>query len=88
MRDDVAVDIAEALAMRHALSITIESGFTNVILETDNIKLYNHLRKGIFVPSKFGCTLNDIHYLASLCHSCNYSFVKREGNHVAHGLAY
>ncbi|XP_021757304.1 uncharacterized protein LOC110722305 [Chenopodium quinoa] len=80
-------DVAEALAMRHALSITLESGFRKVCLETDCLKLHNHLIKGVESPTTFGMIVKDIRALASLCQSVSFSFVKRSGNCVAHGLA-
>ncbi|XP_021752476.1 uncharacterized protein LOC110717982 [Chenopodium quinoa] len=47
-------DIAEALAMRHALSIALESGFRRVCVETDCLKLHSHVSKGNAPPTEFG----------------------------------
>ncbi|XP_021728488.1 uncharacterized protein LOC110695581 [Chenopodium quinoa] len=93
MRDaigDVAatcLDVAEAMALRHALVITMESGFLKVCLETDNLKLFHNLRKGSVDQTAFGLIIKDILLLASSCHVCTYAFVKREGNKVTHSLA-
>ncbi|XP_021763700.1 uncharacterized protein LOC110728362 [Chenopodium quinoa] len=81
------VDIAEALAMRHALSITMEAGFLRLCLETNCLKLHSHLKKGYVTPTPFGRIVSDILTLSRLCHFCSSSFVKRDGNRVAHGLA-
>lgn len=41
------VDIAEAVAARHALKIAIDSGLRSVVLESDDcLKLINHLKRG------------------------------------------
>ncbi|XP_021747929.1 uncharacterized protein LOC110713793 [Chenopodium quinoa] len=80
-------DIAEAIAMRHALSIVIESGFRNVCMETDCLKLHSHLIKRNTLATTFGSIINDIIHLARSCQSCYFSFVKREGNQVSHALA-
>ncbi|XP_021744201.1 uncharacterized protein LOC110710236 [Chenopodium quinoa] len=81
------VDIAEALTMRHALSIAIDSGFRNVCMETDSLKLHNHLIKRCSPATAFGSIINDILQLSSSCLSCYFSFVKRNCNRVAHALA-
>ncbi|XP_021735105.1 uncharacterized protein LOC110701784 [Chenopodium quinoa] len=82
------VDVVEALAMmRHSLYIAMEAGFRCVSLETDCLKLHNHLVKGLTTPTTFGVIVNDMLKLAQLCQSCCYSFVKRGGNKVAHALA-
>ncbi|XP_021729784.1 uncharacterized protein LOC110696742 [Chenopodium quinoa] len=81
------VDVAEALAMRHASNISIEAGFRNVCLETDSLKLHNHLVKGLAPCHAFWKIVNDILRLTFSCQSCSFSFVRRTGNRVAHCLA-
>ncbi|KAL2931647.1 hypothetical protein RDABS01_037057 [Bienertia sinuspersici] len=81
------VEMAEAMAMRHALRINIEAGFTNFVLEMDNMKLFSHLAKGTEEPTHFGGVTADIRHLATLCQDISFSFIRREGNRVAHGLA-
>ncbi|XP_021730604.1 uncharacterized protein LOC110697547 [Chenopodium quinoa] len=80
-------DIAEAIAMRHALSIAIDSGFRNVCVETNCFKLHSHLIKWCARATAFGSTINDIIQLSRSCHSYCFSFVKRNDNRVAHALA-
>ncbi|XP_021768618.1 uncharacterized protein LOC110732940 [Chenopodium quinoa] len=81
------VDVIEAMAMRHALQVTMESGFSSVCLETDCFKLYSHLSKATVTTNAFGRIVNDILMLARSCQACSFSFVKRSGNKVAHSLA-
>ncbi|KAL2932257.1 hypothetical protein RDABS01_037667 [Bienertia sinuspersici] len=86
-KGDYAVDIAEAMAARFALKIAWESGLRSVILETDNLKLFQHLKKAKVEASAFGIVVKDILQLATLCTSCSFSHVRRKGNQVAHKLA-
>ncbi|KAL2895371.1 hypothetical protein RDABS01_011280 [Bienertia sinuspersici] len=81
------VEVAEALAARHGLSIAIEVGLTSIILETDCIKLYQHLKKGKREASYFGKIVQDIIHLAKRCNCISYAHIKRSGNRVAHELA-
>lgn len=48
------VDIGEAMASRHALSIAVDAGLRKIILETDNSKLFHHLKKNMEEPTAFG----------------------------------
>ncbi|KAL2926351.1 hypothetical protein RDABS01_011624, partial [Bienertia sinuspersici] len=71
------VEVAEALAARHALQVALEIGLTKIILEVDNLKLCQYLKKDKKAPTGF----------ASQCTDISFSHVKREGNKVAHHLA-
>ncbi|KAL2899239.1 hypothetical protein RDABS01_024321 [Bienertia sinuspersici] len=84
---EFAVDLAKGMALRHALKINLEAGFADFVLEVDNMKLFTHLTKSKKDPTSFGSVVADICHLASLCQHVSYSFIKREGNRVAHGLA-
>uniref|UniRef100_A0A803M9Q6 RNase H type-1 domain-containing protein n=1 Tax=Chenopodium quinoa TaxID=63459 RepID=A0A803M9Q6_CHEQI len=46
-----------------------------------------HLLKKSAPHTAFGLIINDILQLASECHLCLFSFVKRSGNCVAHEIA-
>ena len=81
------VEVAEALAARHAVHIAIDSGLTNIILESDNMKLIKHLKASIWENTSFGNVVADILWLGSLCNSIRYNHVRRKGNYVAHCLA-
>ena len=87
MDGDFMVDEAEAMAARHALQITIEAGFRQVILETDNLKLYTHLKKGYCENTSFGRIVADILKMVGTCNSVSFAHVCRGGNRVAHILA-
>ncbi|KAL2935303.1 Pre-mRNA-processing ATP-dependent RNA helicase PRP5 [Bienertia sinuspersici] len=80
------VDIAEALAARHALRIAVEAGLRKVVLETNCLKLSNHLQKSCCDHSYFGSAVNDILQLTKGCQDISFTHVKRSGNLVAHNL--
>ena len=82
------VDAVEAMAARHAVFIALEAGFSNIILETDCLKLATHLSKKQRELSSFGNIVNDILLLVSSCNAFSVSHVGREGNWVAHHLAH
>ncbi|KAL2898787.1 hypothetical protein RDABS01_028361 [Bienertia sinuspersici] len=80
-------DIAEAMAVRHGLLITIEAGLRKVVVETDNLKLAQQLRRSIKENTAFGCIVKDVLQFAKLCTDISFAHVRREGNKVAHCLA-
>uniref|UniRef100_A0A803NCU6 RNase H type-1 domain-containing protein n=1 Tax=Chenopodium quinoa TaxID=63459 RepID=A0A803NCU6_CHEQI len=80
-------DIAEALTMRYALSVAINSGFRKICLETDSLKLHSHLIKRCSLATTFRSIVHDILQLSSYCLSCQVTFVKRNDNRVAHALS-
>ncbi|XP_021751079.1 uncharacterized protein LOC110716751 [Chenopodium quinoa] len=86
LKGNYEVDVVEALAMRHALAISLESGFNRVCLKTDCLKLHHHLKKKTAPATAFGLIVHDILKLALQCQEYS-SFVKRGGNRVAHELA-
>ena len=83
--DDVA--IAEALSARQGVKVALEAGFSNLVLEVDNLKLYNCLATRRYDTSIFGQIVRDILCFESQCSKLLFSHVKRMGNRVAHGLA-
>ncbi|XP_021748164.1 uncharacterized protein LOC110714013 [Chenopodium quinoa] len=81
------VDVGEALAMRHCLRIVIEAGFREIMIETDNMKLFQHLQKGCITPNAFGKVVMDVLKIIRECRRVVFSFVKKTGNGVADKLA-
>lgn len=61
------VDIAEALAARHAVKTAMEAGFRQIVLESDCLKLTSHLKKGVRENNSFGVLVSDILYFGFLC---------------------
>lgn len=81
------VAVVEAMAVRHALKTSMEAGFSEFVVEMDNMEVYQKLKKCSSEPTVLGRILGDIHKLARMCRKVSFSFVKREGNGVAHLLA-
>ncbi|KAL2898590.1 E3 ubiquitin-protein ligase LAP [Bienertia sinuspersici] len=65
----------------------MEAGYRNVVLETDSMQLYWALTKGYNVASSLGTVVRDILGLSRACQACEFSYVRRSGNQVAHTLA-
>ncbi|KAL2921778.1 30S ribosomal protein S2 [Bienertia sinuspersici] len=81
------VDIAEALAARHALKIALEAGLWEVNLKMDCIKLFNHLNEKIKEASYFRQIVADILRLAENCRAITFLHTRRSGSVVARQLA-
>ncbi|XP_021738354.1 uncharacterized protein LOC110704848 [Chenopodium quinoa] len=79
--------VAEALAARLGLSISLEAGLMPLILEVDFLQLFQKLKKGNSEKSLLGSIVGDILHMASLCSSLSFSHTGRNGNTVAHKLA-
>ncbi|XP_057247591.1 uncharacterized protein LOC130589950 [Beta vulgaris subsp. vulgaris] len=84
----MAVDEAEAVALRHAVEIAIEAGLRDLVVESDNLKLINHLKKGMKENTSFGNIVADILNLVCVCRRLIFNHVGRNGNRAAHKLAH
>ncbi|KAL2931486.1 Phenylalanine ammonia-lyase 3 [Bienertia sinuspersici] len=82
-----SAETVKAMALRHAMSITMEAGFKNIVGETDNLKLSSHLSKEKTDHLSYGSIIKDIKLLSRECQCISFTFVKREGNKVAHKMA-
>lgn len=88
VRGRMEVSEAEAMAARLALSIAIDVGLRDIILESDCLKLITQLKNGKEDQTSFGFITRDIQELAKSCRSISFEFVRREGNKVAHKMAH
>ncbi|KAL2893209.1 Dihydroorotase [Bienertia sinuspersici] len=79
------VDVAEAIAAKHALNIALKAGLKRAILETNCITLAHHLQKGRDEPSEFGSMVKDILHVVSNYVNITFSHV-RSGDIVAHNM--
>lgn len=82
------IDVAEAYAARRGLLVALEAGMTNLVLESDCLKLVLHIQRGHIECSSFGMMVADILELSGRCIAFLCKHVKREGNRVAHKLAH
>ena len=76
----------EALAARRGLELAAETGFKNIVLESDSQILITALRDGSYSLSSFSHLVKDINFIASYLSSINYTHVRRQCNASAHSL--
>jgi ribonuclease HI len=80
-------EMAEALAVRRALTISKEHGVSRAVLISDCLSLIQRIASRQPDRSSLGTVIADIKSLASDFESCTFKFARRELNVVAHKLA-
>lgn len=65
----------------------VEEGFLDIVLEGNNMVVMQSLRSNDDGLASGGTMVVDMIYLRALCNILDFSFVKREGNSVAHSFA-
>ena len=78
---------AEVLAGRKALEFALDSGFSEVVLEGDNVGVMRSIQSKGANNSSLGHIYGDIHCLEAGFRVWSVSYVKRTANSVAHSLA-
>lgn len=78
--------VAEALVLREATAIATNFGIKKFILENDNLDLIRTCR-GEISRGEIISIIGDIHELKRKADWCNFTWVAREGNEVAHHIA-
>ena len=88
-RGPQVVDSAEAeiLACRRALEFAREAGFTDLVVEGDNVSVMNSLSASGVDHSWLGHITQDIKWLTQGLRKVSFSYVRRAAKSVAHGLA-
>ncbi|XP_043700415.1 uncharacterized protein LOC122651162 [Telopea speciosissima] len=80
--------LGEALAVLFGLQLATYGGFNNVHIESDNEDLVSFIREPSRPhPLSLRSTLQDIGVLIPSFSVCNFSFISRDANLVAHSLA-
>ena len=77
---------AEAKAVHWAMTSVVCKGYSHVIFETDSLCLVKALHNKV-TPLQIASLFSDILSKSMAFSVCNWSFVKREGNRVAHSIA-
>ena len=80
-------ELAEAVAMRHALKFAEEAGFRKVIVASDCATLISKVKCLQSDRSHIGVLVHDIKSRASKFNSCTFTHVNRCCNMAAHVLA-
>ena len=78
---------AEVLAGHKALEFALDLGFSEVVLEGDNIRVMRSIQSNGANNSSLGHIYGDIHCLAAGFRVWSVSYVKRTANSIAHSLA-
>nr|XP_023892017.1 uncharacterized protein LOC112004019 [Quercus suber] len=79
--------VAEVLACRRAMEFAREAGFTELVVEGDNLCVMKALAASEVDRSWLGHIIQDIKWLARNFRRISFSYVRRAANTVAHGLA-
>ena len=77
----------EKLAARRGLEVVVETGFRNIVLESDSQILITAVREDSYSLASFSHLVKDIQFIASYLSSINYTYVRRQCNGLAHSLA-
>jgi ribonuclease HI len=79
--------MAEALAIRRALTVAKEQGFKKITLASDCLFLIKRVLARYQARSIIGTVVVDIKALKTDFESCSFSFTNRLSNVVVHKLA-
>ncbi|KAL0361676.1 UNVERIFIED_CONTAM: putative mitochondrial protein [Sesamum radiatum] len=80
-------ELAETWAAWEAIQFALRRGWRRVVVEGDCLNLIRKLNAGQGDLSLTGPLVLDIQYFAAKFSSCQFSWIKRSGNSVAHFLA-
>ncbi|KAH9683148.1 reverse transcriptase domain-containing protein [Citrus sinensis] len=78
---------AEALGIREALSWIKRLQLTSVIIEMDNLQVFQALTEKFSSPNGFGLIIEECRSLAMSIGEVQFSFVRRSANSAAHCVA-
>jgi ribonuclease HI len=87
IQEVTAPDVAEALALRHAMSLAGEEGFDKLVIESDCLSLVQRVKSLEIDRSHVGVVVQDIKALVSGFSSVFFNHVYRHCNVAAHTLA-
>lgn len=80
----LSAESAELVAAREAVMFALEVGFRDIILKGDYIIVINAIQSGEIGFASAGAVVANIVKIGLLCNKVSFSFVKRDGNFVAH----
>jgi ribonuclease HI len=87
IQEVTAPDVAEALSLRHAMSLAGEEGFDKLVIESDCLSLVQRVKSLEIDRSHVGVVVQDIKALVSGFSSVFFNHVYRHCNVAAHTLA-
>jgi ribonuclease HI len=83
----MAPELAEALAIRRALSLVQDEGFNKIILASDCLSVIQRIRASAMDRTGIGVVIQDIKTMATDFESVTFRHVSRLLNETAHILA-
>ena len=86
-REVVMPELAEALAIRRAVILAKDEGFSNIIVNSDCLSVVQRVNSNLEDRSLCGPIIRDIKMMAISFNSCSFCFVNRIINGAAHRLA-
>lgn len=88
MRNDGWVNpvMAEALALKEALSLSDQQGWPKIVIESDCMVIIQAIRSKIAMVSQVGMIVEECHVLLNNENNIELLFIKRSVNMVAHSL--
>jgi ribonuclease HI len=81
-------EMAEALAIRGALSTVLSNGFKDIVLASDCLSMIQRIQSSLFDRSAVGALVSDIKLLAAKFNTCSFKHYGRKINQAAHILAH
>ena len=79
--------ILEALAGQRAVQFILELGFKQPVFKGDLEVIIKALDNEVFSSPSVGHIVKDIWFMSGLLQTKSFSYVRRQGNSVAHALA-
>ncbi|XP_012829392.1 PREDICTED: uncharacterized protein LOC105950572 [Erythranthe guttata] len=87
IRGRVSPAEGEAQAVRQAIITAHRFNWSSIIFEGDCLQVMDALRCGDHSLTPFGAIVDECLFLARSFISCSFSFIKKQGNQLAHALA-
>ena len=80
-------ELAEALALRHAISFAVEEGFVHMVVASDCLSVIQRVLSPEVDRSALGAVTEDVKRQARSISTCSFIHVYRGANVSAHALA-
>jgi hypothetical protein len=87
LREVTTPELAEALALRRAVSLAGDEGFDKLMVVSDCLSLIQRINSSELDRSPIGVVVQDIKLLATKFIAVSFSHIFRESNFAAHTLA-
>ncbi|XP_075666340.1 uncharacterized protein LOC142636131 [Castanea sativa] len=87
IKKPASAEILEALVARRAVKFILELGFNKAVFEGDSEIIIKALAREDFSLASVGHIIKDVSSMSGLLQTKSFSYVRRQGNSVAHALA-